>query len=523
MNKFERLFPDLKSDFRAGLVVYLVALPLCLGVALASTGRTDLLFSGIIAGVIGGTVVALISGSPLGVSGPAAGLILIVLNALDTLGSFEAFLAAVVLSGVIQILAGLLRAGVIGYFFPSSVIKGMLAAIGITLILKEIPRALGFDEGSMGDEFFFQTQTYNTITGLYQAFLNPRPGAVIISVFSLALLFLFDRPFMKRVGLFRFLPGALFVVLSGVAVNQLFESFLPSFHLSGKHLVNLPVARSFDEFLVFLRFPDFSAFGNPKLYEIAFTLAVVASLETLLSVEATDKLDPQKRNTPTDRELKAQGVGNVLSGLIGGLPITQVVVRSSANVESGGKTKMSAVIHGLVLLVTALLIPSLLNFIPLASLAAILLMVGYKLSKVSLYRSMFRLGWNQFIPFAVTIVAVLFTDLLRGIGLGMLTALVYILLRNYRTTYMVSVIEEDGIRKTLLKFPEEVTFLNKASIQANLYQIPENSHLIIDGTASQFIHYDVLEIIQEFKTARAPSRRIMVETRGIPEVEVMSH
>jgi carbonic anhydrase len=375
----------------------------------------------------------------------------------------------------------------------------------------------------MGDEFFFQTRSHNTFSGLYYAFLNPQPGAVVISVFSLALLFIFERPFMKRFGLFRFLPGALFVVLSGVFINRLFLAFLPEFHLSGKHLVNLPVAGSFDELLSFLRFPDFSAFANPKLYEIAFTLAVVASLETLLSVEATDKLDPQKRNTPTDRELKAQGVGNILSGLLGGLPITQVVVRSSANVESGGKTKMAAVIHGVVLLLTALFIPTLLNLIPLASLAAILLMVGYKLSKLSLYRSMFRLGWNQFIPFAVTITAVLFTDLLRGIGLGMLTALVYILLRNYRTTYMVSVIEEDGIKKTLLKFPEEVTFLNKASIQANLYQIPENSHLVIDGRASRFIHYDVLEIIQEFKTVRAPLRRITIETRGIPEVEVMGH
>ncbi|TDB64614.1 SulP family inorganic anion transporter [Arundinibacter roseus] len=513
------LFANLKNDFPAGLVVYLVALPLCLGVALASTGRPDLLFSGIIAGVVGGVVIGILSGSALGVSGPAAGLVVIVLGALETLGSFEAFLLALVLAGIIQLVAGFLNAGIIGYYFPSSVIKGMLAAIGITLILKEIPHAFGYDKDFIGDEAFMQTDGHNTFTELYYSVRYSSVGAIIISLVSLGILILFDRPFMKRIQLFRFLPGALFVVVLGVVMNGLFQAFSPDLAMKGEHLVQLPVASSASEFLSFFTFPDFSFISNFDVYTVAFTLAIVASLETLLSVEATDKLDPFKRSTPTNRELKAQGVGNIVSGLIGGLPITQVIVRSSANIDSGGKTKMSTIIHGIILLLSAIFIPFFLNQIPLASLAAILLLVGYKLSKLSLYRAMYRLGWDQFIPFVVTIVAILFTDLLKGIAIGMVVAIYFILRKNYKHSYHYKKENNQHGEVITIQLSEEVTFLNKGSIGYTLDQLPEGSTVIIDGSKSVDIDYDVLEIIQDFKNHAAPLKNIKVETRGIKGVQ----
>ncbi|MCF2442509.1 SulP family inorganic anion transporter [Dyadobacter sp. CY345] len=512
------LFSNLKYDFPAGLVVYLVALPLCLGVALASTGRPDLLFSGIISGVIGGIVIGLLSGSALGVSGPAAGLVVIVLTAIETLGSFEAFLLAVVIAGAIQLIAGFLNAGIIGYYFPSSVIKGMLAAIGITLILKEIPHAFGYDADFMGDEAFSQKDGQNTFTEVYNAIRYSSTGAIIISAISLGLLLLFDKPFVKRIELFKFLPGALFVVLIGIALNLVFINFFPSIALSGEHLVQLPVASSASEFISFFKHPDFSAFTNVNVYTVAFTLAIVASLETLLSVEATDKLDPYKRNTPTNRELKAQGIGNMISGLLGGLPVTQVIVRSSANIESGARTKMGTVTHGSILLLSAIFIPTYLNYIPLASLAAILLVVGYKLSKLQLYRGMYNLGKEQFIPFIVTIIAILSTDLLKGIAVGMVIAIYFILRKNYKHSYHYKKEEyKDGDVITLV-LSEEVTFLNKGSIGHTLDNLPENSKVIIDGSKSMNIDYDVLEIIQEFRKHAAPAKNITVETRGIESV-----
>jgi len=520
MKKEEKsLFASLKHDLPSGLVVYLVALPLCLGIALASTGRPDLLFSGIIAGIVGGIVVGLASGSPLGVSGPAAGLVVIVLTALNTLGTYEALLLAIVLAGMIQLAAGYLKAGVIGYYFPSSVIKGMLAAIGITLILKQIPHALGYDVDFIGDEALIQADDHNTFSELYYAFVYNSPGAIIISVISLALLILFDKPFMKKIGLFKFLPGALFVVMIGVLLNYIFSVSAPALALSGKHLVQLPVASSAQEFISFFRLPDFNAFNNPQVYVVAFTIAIVASLETLLCVEATDKLDPYKRNTPTNRELKAQGLGNIVSGLIGGLPITQVIVRSSANINSGGKTKMSAIFHGTILLLSAITIPAFLNLIPLASLAAILLMVGYKLSNLGLYRSMFKLGWEQFMPFIITIVAILLTDLLKGIGIGMCFAIFYILRKNYRNSYHYNKETHPEGEVITLKLSEEVTFLNKASIRLTLDHVPDNSKLVIDGSKSENIDYDVLEAIQEFKKHTAPLKNIKVQTLGIQGVE----
>ncbi|GAB2774921.1 SulP family inorganic anion transporter [Rhabdobacter roseus] len=514
-------FANIKYDFPAGLVVYLVALPLCLGIALASTGRSDLLFSGIIAGVVGGIVVGALSGSALGVAGPAAGLVIIVLTAIDTLQSFEAFLLAVVLAGVIQIVAGLLKAGIIGYYFPSSVIKGMLAAIGITLILKEIPHAFGYDKDFIGDEAFLQTDGHNTFTELYYSVKYSSTGAIIISLVSLGLLLLFDRPFMKQIQLFRFLPGALFVVMIGILLNVLFQVVRPEWAMGGEHLVQLPIASSPQEFLSFFKTPDFSAITNPNVYVVAITLAIVASLETLLSVEATDKLDPYKRSTPTNRELMAQGVGNMVSGLVGGLPITQVIVRSSANVESGGRTKLSAITHGVILLLSAIVIPTFLNLIPLASLAAILLLVGYKLSKFSLYQGMYRLGWDQFVPFVVTVIAILMTDLLKGIAIGMVVAVYYILRKNYRHSHHYKKEEYKDGEVIRLILSEEVTFLNKGSIGLTLEELPENSTVIIDGSKSVDIDYDVLEIIQNFKLHTAPLKNIKIETIGIRDVNAV--
>jgi MFS superfamily sulfate permease-like transporter len=517
----KNMFANFKSDFPAGLVVSLVALPLCLGIALASTGRPDLLFSGIIAGIVGGIVVGSLSGSSLGVSGPAAGLVVIVLGALESLGSFEAFLLAVVLAGVIQIIAGFLNAGIIGYYFPSAVIKGMLAAIGITLILKEIPHAFGYDKDFFGDDAFVQPDGHNTFTELYYSVRYNSTGAVIISLISLGILILFERPFMKKIQLFKFLPGALFVVLLGIVLNTIFQTAFPEWALKGEHLVQLPVASNAREFFSFFTLPDFSVISDPNVYTVAFTLAIVASLETLLCVEATDKLDPYKRDTPTNRELKAQGMGNVISGLIGGLPITQVIVRSSANIDSGGKTKMSAIIHGAILLVSAIFIPYYMNMIPLASLAAILLLVGYKLSKISLYQAMYKLGWEQFIPFIVTIVAILVTDLLRGIAIGMVVAIYFILRKNYKHSYHYKKEEHHQGEIITLQLSEEVTFLNKGSIGNTLQNLPENSTVVIDGSKSLNIDYDVLEIIQDFQNYTAPLRNITVQTKGIKGVDVV--
>ena len=516
--KLKRVLSNLKHDFPAGIVVSLVALPLCLGVALASTGRPDLLFSGIIAGVIGGVIVGAVSKSALGVAGPAAGLVVIVLNAITTLGSYEAFLLAVVIAGLIQILAGFLKAGIIGYYFPSSVIKGMLAAIGLILILKQIPHALGFDKEFMGNESFDAEGGHNTFTELWYAVKYSTTGAIIIAVVSLAILLLFERPFMKKFQLFKFIPGALIVVIIGIALNSLLGALSPGLAVDGQHLVQLPVAGSVEEFIGFFRMPDWSAITNPAVYTVAITLAIVASLESLLSVEATDKLDPYKRNTPTNRELVAQGLGNFVSGLIGGLPVTQVIVRSSANIEAGGKTRLSTIIHGLILLVSVVLIPQLLNQIPLASLAAILLLVGFKLAKPALFKGMYKLGWEQFIPFVVTVAAILMTDLLKGIAIGMVVAIYYILRKNYRHSYSYMKEKDQQGEVITIVLSEEVTFLNKGSIGLTLDNIPSNSTVVIDGRRSLDIDYDVLEIIQNFKEHTAPSRNITVETRGISAV-----
>lgn len=511
-------FRGIRDDLSASLVVFLVALPLCLGIGLASTGRPDLVFSGVIAGIVGGIVVGILSGSQVGVAGPAAGLVVIILTAMETLGSFEALLLAVFLAGVLQLIAGFLRAGIIAYYFPSSVIKGMLAAIGLTLVLKEIPHALGYDSDFFGDVAMKQADGHNTFSEVVYALSAIQPGALVVSAVSLGILVLFETHLVKKVKGLKFLPAALFAVLAGITLNYAFSQLYPTWTLGSDHLVQLPVANSAGDFIGFFRSPDFSALSNPQVYLVAATLALVASLETLLCVEATDKLDPLKRTTPTNRELKAQGVGNIISGLIGGLPITQVIVRSSANINAGGKTKIAAIGHGAILLLCACTIPGVINLIPLASLAAILLMVGYKLSKPALYRSMFRLGYEQFVPFIATVCGILLTDLLKGIAIGMGVAIFFILRKNYKHSYHFKKERTPEVEKITLRLSEEVTFLNKASIQEFLENVPPAAQVVIDGSHSAHIDHDVLEIIHDFRAHAAPLKKIQVETVGIREV-----
>lgn len=519
----KKIISNWRSDIPAGLVVFLVALPLCLGVGLASTNIPEMqgmpnIFAGIIAGIVGGIVTGFFSGSRIGVSGPAAGLITIVLGAIATLGSFEGFLVAVILAGVIQVIAGYFGLGILGNYFPSSVIKGMLAAIGLTLILKEIPHAVGYDADFFGDEAFMQTDGHNTFSELIYALGSLQPGAIVISILSLLILIIFDRPFMKKIAIFKILPGALFVVTLGIILNVVFSQSGSSWTLNGEHLVQLPVTRSINDLLTVISFPDFSFLSNINVYIIALTIALVGSLETLLSVEATDKLDPDKHHTPTNQELKAQGISNIISGSIGGLPITQVIVRSSANVNAGGKTKMSTIFHGILLMLSVFIFPTLLNLIPLASLAAILIMVGYKLSKVQLYKQLYKLGPEQFLPFIATILGVLFTDLLKGIGIGMVFSIFYILRKNYRNNYSQTVHEKEDHVEVTIKLSEEVTFLNKGSILESLEYIPRNAKLTIDGSRCKAIDYDVLELISEFREHAAIERNITLTTINIPEV-----
>lgn len=504
------LFAHLKNDIPASIVVFLVAVPLCLGIALASGAP---LFSGIIAGFVGGIVVTTFSKSSLGVSGPAAGLAVIVLGAINQLGSFETFLLAVVIAGVIQIILGIAKAGIIGYYFPSSVIKGMLSGIGIIIILKQIPHAVGYDEDPEGDFKFIQPDGHTTFSDLYYMFDSLTAGAVIISVLSLVILVLWEQNFIKRFKITQVIQGPLVVVILGITLNLLFQN-MEGLALMPKQLVSIPVADSIGGFFSQFTFPDFSQLLNQDIYILAFTIAIVASLETLLCVEATDKLDPDKRITPTSRELIAQGTGNVVSGLIGGLPVTQVIVRSSANIQSGGKTKVSAFIHGVLILISAIFIPNILNLVPLSSLAAILFVVGYKLAKPDTFKQMYRMGHSEFIPFMVTILGIVFTDLLIGISLGLVTGIMYILWNNYRTPYHFDPDKYQSGEPIKIQLSEDVTFLNKAGIMNTLNHLPDSSKIIIDGSRVTSIHPDILEMFDDFKQ-NAETKNIEFEVIGL--------
>ena len=500
-SKFNSSFSSkyLKDDLPAGLVVFLVALPLCLGIALASGAP---LFAGIISGIVGGILVAFLSGSALSVSGPAAGLTVIVLNGITELGSYETFLFAVVLAGIIQVVLGYLKAGVIGYYFPSSVIKGMLAAIGIILILKQVPVAIGYMKDS-GVQYQF--------------------GAIIIAAISIAIILVWDLPVLKKFAFFKFVPGALIAVIVGILLNNAFISFQPNWVLNASQLVKLPKAASMNDFVNQFTLPDFTQFTNYKVYVLAVTIAIIASLESLLSTEAADKLDPFKRITPTNQELKAQGIGNIVSGLIGGLPMTAVIVRTSANVNAGGKTKLSAIFHGLLLLVSVAFFATFLNQIPLPCLAAVLLVVGYKLAKVSLFKEMYKLGWDQFIPFIITVVAIQFSDLLKGISLGMLVAIFYILRTNYRRDYKFHQDAKNDGGLITITLSEHVTFINKGSIALKLSNIENDANVVIDGKDAHFIDLDVLEILYDFKE-NSIQRNINVQFKNIPQrVKLSGH
>lgn len=501
------IWKNFKYDIPAGLVVFLVAIPLCLGIALASS--PEHIFAGILAGILGGLVVPLISRSPLSVSGPAAGLIAIVLVGIESAGSFEAFLLAVMLGGIIQIALGFMKAGTLAYFFPTSVIKGMLAAIGLILILKQFPHAIGYDVEAF--DFMFQgTEDKNTFSMIGAALTHIEPGALVISIISLFILIFWSKTPLKNV---TWLPSALVVVVGGIFLNMLFGSVKPEWVLMGGengHLVNLPDIKGFGGFIDQLVFPDFSAIGNSAVWVTAFTLGIVASVETLLSVEAVDKLDPHKRSSPLSRELLAQGAANTLAGLLGALPITAVIVRSSANVASGGQTRMASIIHGIFLFGSVITIGTFLRMIPLASLACILLLIGYRLANPKLFKQMWDNGMNQFAPFVITILAVLATDLLKGIGVGILVGIFFTIRDNFRTA--ISVKKENEF--ILIKFNKDVSFLNKANIREALSRISPGSKVIVDGSMSDFIDRDIREILEEYKI-RAEENNVDLRFRGI--------
>lgn len=502
------MFKSLSKDLPASIVVFFVALPLCLGIALASGAP---LFSGLIAGIVGGIVVGALSGSSLGVSGPAAGLTVIVLSALDTLGSFEVFLLAVVIAGGLQILLGVLRAGVLGYFFPSSVIQGMLSGIGIIILLKQIPHALGYDRDPEGDMDFHQPDGGTTFSALSDMLDFIDPAVLVLSLCALGILVLWDFGPVRKIPKLAAVPGPVVAVAFGLAWQFVLGAVGSSWAISSAHLVSVPVTDSLAGVIDLLTFPDFGAIANIQVWTVAATLAVVASLETLLSVEAVDKLDPHKRVTPTNRELLAQGAGNSLSGLIGGLPVTQVIVRSSANVHSGAETKFSAIFHGVLLLVFVLTLPGLLNQIPLAVLAAVLIITGYKLAKPAVFQKMWRNGLEQFLPFVITILGVVLTDLLTGVGIGLAVAIIILLQKHFRNSHFLHIetSEADGVSRLTMRLAEEVSFLNKGAVMEALGKVPDGAKLVIDQSQCVHIDHDVREVIDDF-CATAPERGIDV-------------
>ncbi|MGZ8136376.1 MAG: bifunctional SulP family inorganic anion transporter/carbonic anhydrase [Methylococcaceae bacterium] len=518
-NYSDGLLANLKYDIPAGIAVFLVAIPLSLGIALASGAP---LFSGLITGIISGIIVAPLSGSALGISGTAAGLAVIVATAIQQLG-FNTFLLAAILAGFFQIIMGLLKAGVIAYYFPSSVINGMLSGIGIILFLKQIPHAIGYDFDYEGDFSFFQTDSYSSFSELQHMLAFTSPTAILISVISLIILILWEQPFMKKHRFFQLFQGVLVVVIAGISINQLLQNFYPELALKDNHLVLLPVVESTADLFAQLHFPDFTGLSNPKVYFTALTLAVVASLETMLSVEAVDKLDPYKRVTPTNRELIVQGIGNISSALIGGLPLTQVIVRSSFNIQSGARTRTAGLIHGVLLLFTVIFIPNLLDKIPLASLAAILLVVGYKLARPEIVYTMYKAGMYHFVPFCATIVGLVFTDMLTGIVIGLTAALFSILLENYKSAFYFR--ESHIGNKTILRLSEHVSFLNKANIKQIFEKLPAHAEVVIDATRSKYIDYDVYEIIENFRAEAALKNiKLTIENlRGYGTLEPVSN
>jgi MFS superfamily sulfate permease-like transporter len=509
MTKKNKLFANLKSDFASGLVVFLVALPLCLGIAMASGAP---LFSGIISGVIGGIVVGYLSQSHISVSGPAAGLTAIVLTAITDLGAFDIFLTAVFIAGLFQLALGFIKAGTISNYFPTNVIEGMLAGIGVIIIMKQLPHAIGFDNDFEGDQSFMQADGSNTFSTLFQVLDYVQLGSIVVSVVSLIILIAWDKlSFLKNLKL---VPGALVAVITGIFLNEIFINSGSSLAIAKEHLVSLPVPSSFEEFKQIIVVPNFTGFLNPKVWIVGLTIAIVASIETLLCIEAADRMDVQKRYTDTNVELKAQGIGNIVSSILGGLPMTSVVVRTSANNNAGAKSKMSAIIHGVLLLISVLTIPFILNKIPLATLAAVLLLVGYKLAKPATFKHFWHKGKYQFIPFIATLTAVVFTDLLKGVALGMIISVIFILRGNLKRAYIFRKEEYADGDVIHIDLAQEVSFLNKAAIKETLNSIPEHSKVIIDAKDTIYIAHDILDLIHEFKTIRAKEEKIKVKLKG---------
>ncbi len=500
--------PHAGRDLMAGLVVYLVALPLCLGVALASGAP---LASGIIAGVVGGIVVGLLSGSHTSVAGPAAGLTAVVAVQITQLGSFEAFLASVVIAGALQVGLGLLRAGFISSFFPNSVIKGLLAAIGVILILKQVPHLLGHDKDPEGEMSFRQPDGENSISELLAAFFDIQPGAVLISALSILILVYWDKvKFLKASPL----PAALVVVLFGVAANAVLGALESTWVITGDHLVKVPVSDSAADAVGLLAFPDWSVLTNSAVYVAAITLAIVATLETLLNLDAVDQIDPEQRRSPPNRELVAQGVGNMVSGLIGGIPVTSVIVRSSVNINAGVKTKMSTVVHGILLAGSVLLIPALLNTIPLAALAAILLVTGFKLAKPALFKQMWADGPQQFLPFVLTVVVIVFTDLLVGVMIGLGVATMFILWSNLRRPVQRVVEKHPSGEVLRIELANQVSFLNRAALENAMRDVPRGGHLLIDARQTDYIDPDIVDLIRDFVAETGPALGVGVSCLG---------
>ncbi len=509
MSKKTNLFVNLKSDFASGLVVFLVALPLCLGIALASGAP---LFSGIISGIVGGIVVGYLSQSHLSVSGPAAGLTAIVLTAITDIGSFNAFLLAVLLAGLIQLALGFIKAGSISNYFPTNVIEGMLAGIGVIIILKQIPHAFGYDPDFDGDESFLQPDGQNSFSEIFNIFDHVQLGSIVIASISLLILILWNKvDVLKKIKL---IPPALVAVIVSILLNEFFIQSGSNFAITKEHLVSLPVPTTLEEFKNIIVTPDFTEISNSKVWIVAITIAVVASIETLLCIEASDRMDALKRYTNTNVELKAQGIGNIISALLGGLPMTSVVVRTSANNAAGAKSKMSAIIHGVLLLVSVLTIPLILNKIPLATLAAVLLLVGYKLANPATIKHFWEKGKYQFIPFIATFGAVVFTDLLKGVALGMIISIIFVLKGNMKRAYHFKKEEYHDGDIIHIDLAQEVSFLNKAAIKETIASIPKNSSVVINASDTVYIAHDVLDLIKEFKSIRAKEEHIKVKLKG---------
>jgi SulP family sulfate permease len=497
----KNFFSNLRHDLPASIVVFFVALPLCLGIALASGAP---LFSGIISGIIGGIIVGMISGSQLGVSGPAAGLAVIVFTYSSSLGSWESFLVAVVLAGLIQVIMGLMKLGNIAYYFPSSVIKGMLAGIGLIIMIKQIPHAIGYSPEIKGDFEEFIDDGSTSI--LQETISNISSAAIFISLISLMILIFWESFLAKKHKIFRIIPAPLFVVIIGILMGDFFN-------LPNHQIVQLPTLTSAGEIFSQFTFPNFEELKNPQIYSMALVIAIIASLETLLCVEATDKLDPLKRITPSNKELKAQGIGNIISGMIGGLPITQVIVRSSSNINFGAKTKLSTILHGFLLLLAVITIPRVLSKIPLASLASILLIIGYKLNNPKVFQKLYRIGFQQFAPFLITIIGMVIFDLLKGVGIGIISSICFILYQNFRNSFE-SIKDKEEFNCHTIILSEEVSFLNKGEILEMLNGIASGAKVIIDGSKSKNIDYDIIEIIKDFQIS-AKSKNIDLTTKGI--------